>query len=229
MKASTPSLILFLIASFLAIAFRLNEKEMLELYCRATIIPSLYIYYLVSNNYKISVYKMIILFLLFSRDILVLLKIDVTAMGSFSCVLFVYILLLYTAVKEFKYFLFRKKDIISVVLVIIGISTICYSVLNLKLENLVLDFSLYAFFGLVLSVLSIITILNYFKSGNHASFNALLMCICFIISDVFFMIFRFYFYNEVFDLISLITQFLSYFFMVKYFLEKDKISKGILV
>lgn len=225
MKASKPSLLLFFTASVLSITFRLLGFEIIELYFRAVIIPSLFIYYLICNNYRISFFKAIIFTALFVRDVLVVLKIKETALGTFFCVLLVYVLLLYIAVKEFKYLKFNYKDSISILTIIIGIGAICYSVLNLKLENLELGFSLYVIFGIVLSLLTIVTILNYIKSKNYFFFNALLMCVCFVISDIFFMIFKFYFYNEVFALISLITQFMSYFFMVKYFLEKDKESE----
>ena len=204
MKASTPSLLLFCITSVLAI------------------IPSLFIYYLVNNNYKISFYKIIIFLVLFIRDVLVVLKLKETAFGSFICVLFVYVLLFYVAIQDLKKIKFNKNDIATILVIIFGIGAVCYSVLNLKLENLDLNFSLYVLFGVVLSLLSIFSILNYVKIGNNAFFNALLMCVCFIISDVFFVISRFYYFNQVFAITSLITQFLSYFFMTNYFLDKDK-------
>jgi hypothetical protein len=186
------------------------------------IIPSLFIYYLVSNNYKISPLKIIIFLAFFIRDVFNTLKINESAMGSFLCVLFVYILLLFIALKEFKKFKFSHKDITSILILIFVIGAICYSVLNLNLENLELDFSLYVFFGVILSLLGISSIINYIKSESHVFFNGMLMSICFIITDIFFVLYKFYFYNYAFTFVSLITQFLSYFFMVNYLLEKDK-------
>lgn len=227
MKASTPSLILFFSTSILAIIFKLLNHDMAVLYTKSMIIPSLFIYYLVSNSYKISYLKIVIFFAFFIRDVFNILKINETAMGAFLCVLFVYILLLYIALKEFKDLKFSHKDTFSIFILIFIIGTICYSVLNLKLENLELNFSLYAFFGIILSVLSIVSIINYMKSESYAFFHGMLMCICFIITDIFFIIYKFYFYNYVFTLVSLITQFLSYFFMVNYFLEKDKVIEDL--
>lgn len=165
--------------------------------------------------------------LFFARDVFNLLKISESAIGSFMCVLLVYVLLIYLAQKDFKQLKFSSGDIFSVVALILGIATICYSVLNLKLENLELNFSLYVVFGLILSVLSIITILNYIKNSTYAFFSAMLMCISFIVSDIFFVLYKFYFYNYFLTLISIITQFLSYFFMVRYFLEKDNMIEDL--
>lgn len=227
MKASTPSLILFFITSVLAIIFKLIGCDALVLFFKSIIIPSLFIYYLVSNNYKLSLLKAVIFLLFFIRDVFNTLDISESAMGSFLCVLTVYVLLIYLAQKDFIHLKFSFGDSFSVLILILGIATICYSVLNLKLENLELDFSLYAAFGIVLCILSIVSIINYIKNGSYALFNAMLMCICFIITDVFFVLYKFYFYNYVFTLISIITQFSSYFFMVNYFLEKDKVAEDL--
>jgi hypothetical protein len=227
MKASTPSLILFFITSVLAIIFKLIGHNDLVLCTKSVIIPSLFIYYLVSNNYKVSGLIAVIFILFFVRDIFNTLSISETAMGSFLCVLVVYVLLLYIAQKDFKHLKFSYRDSLSIFILIFGIAVICYSVLNLKLENLELDFSLYVVFGIVLSILSIVSILNYIKNGSYVFFNAMLMCICFIITDIFFVLYKFYFYNYVFTLISIVTQFSSYFFMVNYFLEKDKAIEDI--
>lgn len=222
MKASTPSLILFFVTSALVVLFKLLNYDGLVLCGKSIIIPSLFIYYFVSNNYKITFFKGLIFLLLFVRDIFTTLNISESAMGSFICVLAVYILLLYLGQKDFKYLQFSFRDGFPIFILILGIGSICYSVLNLELENLELDFSLYVTFGIILSILSILSIINYIKSGSYAFFNAMLMCICFIITDIFFVLYKFYFYNYAFTLLSIITQFLSYFFMVNYLLEKDK-------
>jgi hypothetical protein len=224
MKASTPSLILFFITSALVVLFKLLNYEGLVLCGKSIIIPSLFIYYLVSNNYRIAFFKGFVLLLLFIRDIFTTINIGESALGSFLCVLLVYFLLLYLAIKDFKYLKFNFKDALRLFVLIGVIGLICFSVLNLKFEKLELDFSLYVFFGVILSLLSFVSIANYIKNDSYAFFNAMLMCICFIITDIFFVLYKFYFYSYAFILTSIITQFLSYFFMVNYFLEKDKIS-----
>lgn len=222
MKANTPSLILFFVASVLAIFFRAMGYFSLVLYTKSLIIPSLFIYYLVSNNYKITATKVLIFLLCFLRDVFVLLNSKESAMGSFLCILFVYFLLLKLSLKDFRYIKFNYKDSVSILILILLIGTICYSVLNLKLEKLVLDFSLYVVFGIVLSLLSVFSIINYIKKGSYVFFNSMLMCVCFIITDVFFVIYNFYMNIYAFALISIITQVLSYFFMVNYLIEKEK-------
>lgn len=221
MKASTPSLILFFVTSFLVIVFKLAEIDTLVLLFKSIVIPSLFIYYLVSNNYKLSRFASVLFMLFFIRDSLTTLNISESALGSFLCVLVVYHLLAYLALKDFSLLRFKWKDSLFISVLVLGITTICYSVLNLQLENLELNFYLYVYFGVVLSFLSVISIVNYIKKNTYMFFIAMVMCVCFIITDIFFVLYKFYFYNYVVTLISIVTQFLSYFFMVKYLLEKE--------
>jgi hypothetical protein len=224
MKASTPSLILFFVASFFAILFKMLEYSSLVLYTKSIIIPSLFIYYLVSNNYRVTLTKAMIFLLCFMRDVFVLLNSKESAMGSFLCILFVYLILLVLSFKDFRGLKFNYKDSTSILIIVLLLGTICYSVLNLKFERLALSFSLYVIFGIVLSLLSVVVLSNYIKNESYVFVNSMMMCVCFIITDIFFVVYNFYFNLYVFSLISIITQVLSYFFMVKYFIAKDQIK-----
>jgi hypothetical protein len=227
MKASTPSLLLFGITSIAAVVFKLFHFEILTLFAKSIIVPSLFIYYLVSNNYKVSLLNSIMFILFFARDVFNMLNIQETAMGSFLCVLIVYLLLLYFAQKEIKLLKFNYKDSFFLTVLILTMSVICYSVLSLNLENLELNFYLYVVFGIILSVLTIISVANYNKTGSYTFFNGMMMCLCFVVTDIFFVMYKFYFYHDIMMLISIITQFLSYFFMANYFIEKDKVVEDL--
>jgi hypothetical protein len=224
MKASTPSLILFFVASFFAILFKVLECNSLVLYAKSIIIPSLFIYYLVSNNYRVTLTKSLIFLLCFMRDVFILLNIKESALGSFLCILFVYLILLILSLKDFRGLKFDYKDSVSILTLILLLGTICYSVLNLKLERLDLSFSLYVIFGIVLTFLSVVVLSNYIKNESYVFVNSMMMCVCFIITDIFFVLYNFYFNLYVFSLISVVTQALSYFFMVKYFIAKDQVK-----
>ena len=119
MKASTPSLILFFVTSALVVLFKLLDYEGLVLCGKSILIPSLFIFYFVSNNYKITFLKGLIFLLLFIRDIFTTLNISESAMGSFLCILAVYVLLLYLAQKDFKFLKFSYKDSLSIFILIL--------------------------------------------------------------------------------------------------------------
>ena len=54
MKANTPSLILYFLACILTILFNLTGHETLLQYAKSLVVPSIFIYYLTTNNYKIE-------------------------------------------------------------------------------------------------------------------------------------------------------------------------------
>ena len=221
MKASTPSLILFFATSFFAILFKVLAYDFLVLCTKSIIVPSLFIYYLVSNNYRVTLTKALIFLLCFMRDVFILLNSKESAIGSFFCILFVYLILLGFSIKDFRDLKFTYKDSTSILILVLVLGTICYSVLNLKFERLALSFSLYVIFGIVLSLLSVVVLSNYVKNESYVFVNSMMMCVCFMITDIFFVIYNFYFNLYVFSLISVITQAFSYLFMVRYFIAKD--------
>jgi hypothetical protein len=134
------------------------------------------------------------------------------------------LILLNLSLKDFKSLKFNFDDSASILILVLSVGTICYSVLNLKLEGLDFSFSLYVVFGIVLSLLSIVVLSNYIKNESYVFVNSMMMCVCFIITDIFFVLYHFYFNLYIFSIISIITQVLSYFFMVKYFIAKDQIN-----
>jgi hypothetical protein len=158
------------------------------------------------------------------RDVFILLNIKESALGSFLSILFVYLILLILSLKDFRRLKFNYKDSTSILTLVLLLGTICYSVLNLKLEGLDLSFSLYVIFGIVLTLLSVVVLSNYIKNESYVFVNSMMMCVCFIITDIFFVLYNFYFKLYVFSLISVVTQVLSYFFMVKYFIAKDQVK-----
>ena len=75
------------------------------------------------------------------RDIFNTLNIKESAMGSF--LMYFICLYLYCCIlslKDFKDLKFNYKDSVSILILVLLLGTICYSVLNLKLENLDLIF-----------------------------------------------------------------------------------------
>lgn len=69
MKASTPSLILYFSACILTVLFDLLGQESLVLYANSIVVPSIFIYYLTTNNYKIDLIKASVFLFSFIGDV----------------------------------------------------------------------------------------------------------------------------------------------------------------
>lgn len=222
MKANLPSLIFYFLACTLVVVFKIIENDSLVIYVKSVIVPLIFIYYLITNDYKISGIKSLIFLFCFVGDIFNLLQFNDLGLGALLCFLFVYILLLKLAIDDFKYLKLNKKDRIPILVSFFFIATICISILSLNFERMQLNFSLYILYGVTLSLLTFFSIVNYLKKENYTFFCLVVMCSCFMISDIFFVIDKFYLDLYAFSFINVSFQIISYFFMVTYFIENDR-------
>jgi hypothetical protein len=222
MKSDRPSLFLYFTACILVVFFKILRWDAYMLYTKSIIIPLLFIYYFISNNYKITKVKALIFSFCFIGDIFNLVNFDISPLGALLSFLLVNLLLFKLTYDDFRSLKFDKNDRFPILISFLFIAAIGISVLSLQFENMAFDFSLYVIYGIVLSLLTFVSINNYIKKPNFAFLNLVIMCLCFMISDIFFMINKFYLSLYAFSLIQVAVQAFSYFFMATYFIENDK-------
>ncbi|SHG18167.1 YhhN-like protein [Flavobacterium fluvii] len=222
MKTNTPSLFFYFIACALVVFFKITEDDSLVLYTKSIIVPLIFMYYLITNNYKINWTKGLVFLFCFIGDIFNLLQFNDSGLGALLSFMLVYVLLLKLAVDDFKYLKLNKEDCVPMLVSFFFIATICTSILSLNFERMKLDFSLYILYGITLSLLCFFSIINYLKKVNYTFFCLIVMCGCFMISDVFFVINKFYLNLYAFSFIAVFVQVFSYFFMATYFIENDR-------
>jgi uncharacterized membrane protein YhhN len=222
MKANTPSLILYFLASILTIAFALFGQESYLLYAKSLVVPSIFIYYLTTNNYKIDLIKGGIFLFSFIGDVFVLMDYEDSEIGSVLSFLIVYLLLIIHLVRGLKKIKFDKIDILSLIGIIIVMIVLSFTILSLPFEKMKTDFSIIIIYSIVLSILICISVIKYITKSNFAFLNLLVMALCFLLSDIFYVLNGFYLPLSVFNVIKICTQVFSYFFMVNYFIANDK-------
>jgi hypothetical protein len=189
---------------------------------KSIIVPCIFVYYLIENNYKFDLSKVLILLLCFAGDVIILLDLKFSFIYSVYAFFMVYLLLFKFVLQDSKTINFIKKDFISISIVSFLLIFLLISILNLKFQKDVSNDRIFIIYGITLFFLSVISISNYISKGSSAVFYCALMITCFLLSDVFYVLNHFYFKLPVFEIITLSSQVLSYFFMVSYFLEKDK-------
>ena len=216
MKTVSPSLILYLTASFFAVLAIIVNNDLLLLIMKPVIIPAIFYYYLQSRKEKINFIFLLILFCNFISDMIVLFELPegdfaITLLNMCSYLMFIYfnikdILIQNTSRLKFVYFL----------LITLGCFSILYVVINTMSDLDNSSLNLYIVYGVILCVLSSIIGLNHLNQPSEKTFYALVMCICFIISDVFFAVYNFYLSMQIFIILNVTAQFVSYYYMVKY-------------
>ena len=222
MKPNRPSLVLYFTACLLVVIFKLLNFDSYAVYAKSVIIPLIFIYYFITNNYKITFIKALIFLFCFIGDIFNLLNFDISPLGALLSFLTVNLLLLKLTFDDFKSLKFNERDRISMMILFVFIVVICFSVFNLEYENMVFNLLLYIIYGIVLGVFVFIAVTNYIKKPNFAFLNLVVFCVCSVISDVFFIINKFYLSLFALDFFQASIQVFSYFFMVIYLIANDK-------
>ncbi|OMQ13280.1 lysoplasmalogenase family protein [[Flexibacter] sp. ATCC 35103] len=225
MKANKPSLILFFTALLCTIIFDCTQQDFYALYAKAIVLPAIFIYFLISSEFKINKTQSLVFLFCFVGQVFDLMDIEVSEIGGVVSFLIVYMLILKLIIIDNEKIKLRRKDILPVSIVVIFIVYLLVSVLSLQSDNMKKFNALYTLYGIVLSILSYFSFVNYITKGTHITLLMSLMAISYIFSDIFYIFNEYFSYSVVLVLIRDVTQILAYFFMVKYFLEKAKIQK----
>ena len=216
MKTNNPSLFLYLFASVFAVIGVVIGNDLITLLMKPMIIPAILYYYFQIKKEKINLLFVTALLSNFFSDMLVLFRLPtgdnlIALLNMLSYLIFIYFAIKDVSLKKLsniKFFYFG--------LMVIGCITILYVILGLMSGLDDFSTNLYNIYGIVLCTLSSIIGFNHLNQPSEKTFYALIMCICFITSDVFFAVYNFYLNLEIFIILNVTVQFGSYYYMVKY-------------
>ena len=138
--------------------------------------------------------------------------------------MFCYLLFICFVIKDISQKNMSSIRYLYFALIVIGCVTILYVVLGLMsgLDNF--SNNLYVIYGIVLCILSSIIGYNHLNQQSEKTFYALIMGICFITSDVFYAVYNFYLNLEIFMVLNVTVQFISYYYMVIYITSNSNIE-----
>jgi hypothetical protein len=228
MKANKPSLILFFVALLFTIIFDWIKQDALAIYAKAVVLPAIFFYFIISNDFKVGKTEGLIFFLCFVGQVFDLMDVEISEIGGVISFLIVYLLIIKLFIIDHERIQLRRKDILPISIVVIFIVYLLVSVLSLQFDNMKKFNLLYTIYGIVLSILSYYSFVSYITKGTYLALLMSLMAVSYIFSDIFY-IFNVYFsYSVVLVLIRDITQILAYYFMAEYFLEKAKLQRKVL-
>ncbi|MDR6762334.1 hypothetical protein J2Y38_002545 [Flavobacterium sp. 2755] len=225
MKANKPSLILFFLALLFTIIFDWTEQDFLAIYAKAIVLPAIFIYFLISSEFKIKKTESFIFLFCFIGQVFDLMDVEVSEIGAVISFLVVYALIMKLFIVEHEKIKLQKKDILPISLVIIFIVYLLISVLSMKFDNTKKFDYIYIIYGIILSYISYFSFVSYITKGTFITLLMSLMAVSYIFSDIFYIFNEYFSHSVVLVLIRDITQILAYYFMVEYFLEKIKMHK----
>ena len=191
--------------------------DMSAIYAKSIVVPSIFIYFFIENNYRLNFKKAAIFFFSFIGEIYYILDNNLTEVTPMICFMLVYILLISMMLRDLETIKFIKEKRTQILILVLFISVFILTILNLKFEDLQFNFSYFIVYGIILGIVTLLTFTNFILKPSYSFFNLVLMSICFVFSDVFYLINNFYFPLTAFKVLGISTQVFSYYFMVQYF------------
>ena len=216
MKYKYPSLILYAIASVITIISTILEYDWLTFFVKPIIVPAIFYYYLQRNDLKIEGLFFLGILSSYASDVIVLLNFENHQVIITLLNMFTYVVMLYYVLHDFSVKKIGLQKVIYFVGNLLSFLVVVYIMLTLMSDMTRVSLGIYILYGVIISVLASFAIINHISTHNLKTFYALIMCICFVTTDIFYIVYNFYVGMHVFLLLNLAAQFVSYFYMIHY-------------
>lgn len=217
MKERRPSLILFITASLLVVIGKFFGMETLMLIAKPMVVPAIFYYYLQTKTRNVNLLFSLALWLFFASDMIMLLVPNAEILWVIGCGMVSYVIMLTFALEDCSRIKFNAFNIIFLTLLLLLLSYILFTILNLNIDRIASNYLIYLVYGIILIFLVTVSTFNYLSDSSAAFLNLCSMAWCMLVCDLFNFITRFIIHLSIVDHINLFSQFMSYFFMVKYF------------
>lgn len=224
MKNSKPALLLYIVSGILFLLSAIINSENLALISKPIVSSSMIFYYIHESKWKVSFWYMTILILLFTGGIFNLFE-DSLALTYVIVINFcAYCILLGFIIKRLFEINFKSLDNVNlsyIVLMTLFLGCLLYMCLFLVFDP---NSELYAyiiFYGLMLLIMGILISILYTLNHNQESYFLMMTILSFIICDLFYAVYYYYYDFILFRYLSIVCNILSFYFLVHYFLSNS--------
>lgn len=225
MNKITPALILYFAASLVyVLSVVLHWDSIITFLFKPMITPAIYFYYWQESQGKVKLFPSLVIWLFFLGDMLILIEYENLLVPLMLLNLIAYLILGFYVTKDLLKI--KNPEISSYTLLIICIVvafllSLLYAALTLVFSASDSNYGLLMVYGLSLVLLGIEAVAYYVLKNNTAGFFLLITVLCFVICDLFYVLFNYYSQFEVFIYINVFCQAISFYFLVKYFLYRE--------
>lgn len=219
------ALILYFSALLLYIIAVLINSDNLELFSKPIIIPSIYYFYYSSVRGKINYLFSASILSFFIGEILILISIEDYFLLSLIALIIPYFIVFYFVLQDLIFYLKKKKinlNVFSLYVFVMLLVYIFFNVLMMMIEENSLEFYIYSLYGIMLFFLGVLAFVMQINYANKTILFTGLTIACFIMSDLFFVFTKIFPDLWVLKAINIITQELSFFCYVSYFIFRTK-------
>ena len=202
----------------------LGDKE-ISLVFKPMVVASIFFYYLFSSENIKSVYHYIILGLIFFADNIELLEETVFYQFGLTLHFITLCVLLYLIFRDTQ--LIKNDSKLDQYLgLIFLVFIICYILLKIISEFFIKSkFSSFYFVANYIAIFILVfvfAIYNFFKHKTKSSKFLVLCMLILFLSDLFFVINRYYYPNKILVVLSCLTELPTYYLLILYFINRDR-------
>ena len=220
MKDRNPSLILYIAATILVLVAKVFDDEVLMLITKPMVVPAIYYYYLQTKTRDVNVVFSVAVWLFFIADMITLLYGPGGILYVMGCGIASYLLLSYFAMTDAVVPRLSVVNAAFLVALTAVLGYWLYTILSMNIETINAHYTFYLAYGIVLVLLVAVSAFNFLSRSTPVYLNLCLMSLCMLISDLFYSINKFVIEIALLDHLNLFAQFVSYYFMVRYFVDR---------
>lgn len=219
-----PALILYFSVIILFMVSLVLKMDELTLLTKPVIIPSIFFYY-TQKKENINWFYVLMLFIFFAGDMIVLIDFENSFRIIVPMFIVSYSLFLKSLVDDsmgISLNEIKSSHLFALLLCLFLLLYLFISSLDLLMEIERGSIWFLVVYGTVLLMAGLLSSLNYIIKPSRLSLLMTLTTLCFVVSDVFFVLKKYFLEVEILDYISNLMQALSYFFLTHYYLQKDR-------
>ena len=220
-------MILYVTATILVLVAKVLDVDLLMLITKPMVVPAIYYYYLQTKRKKASLTFSIAVWLFFAADMITLLFGSGGILWVMACGMASYLLLSYFALSDAVVPKVNLSNAAFLAMLVGVLGYWLYSILSLNIESVNANYSFYLAYGIILVMLVAVSAFNFLSRSTPLYLNLCLMSLCMLVSDLFYSINKFVIQVPLLDLLNLLAQFVSYFFMVRYFVDRRSAAQSL--
>lgn len=224
MKSKEPAIILYFISGFIYLISLLFNVEFMIVLTKPMIASSMLFYYLQQSIGAINFKYVVILFLLFIGGLFNLFEDEFALIYTILLNLSAYSFLLFLVIQDLKSIKNKDIDVVNsgyILLTLILLSSFVYVCLFMIFDSSLNIYFFIIIYSIVLLLLGTFTTILYVFSNSSKNLNLIIAVFCFIVCDLFYVLY-YYYYDFIFiRYISIICNILSFYFIVNYFLKRS--------
>lgn len=216
-------LYIYVIVSLIYLLSVFFDNELLELLFKPTFLPVLLFYYFEETKKKYSISFVLMIFSYYFGEMLMMVENQDWYPSSLIFFLIPYFIIIYKFLKENDYKSIKfnsKKNNAFFIFILSFFCFVLYNIHEFVQSSHGLEYIIFNFYGVILlliGLLATLAILYDLSIKNNNTFIALI--VTFSLSDMFFLINKNVFEHKLFEMIYVICQNFSYYYILKYYLN----------